>query len=153
MKVRLGMQRGMISLLDRDSGESWLEVAHGVNLEGLDNFLPDGGRHYGQGGPDRPPHGPFPTSARRRFFWTGRARRFLNREELSSCVFPLCTIQGRRILSADKGTKNVTDLDGELAILSSVAELIAKAVQFSHWRKENRRLRRIVQSGGRLPSI
>ena len=31
MKVRLGMQRGMISLLDRDSGESWLEVAHGVD--------------------------------------------------------------------------------------------------------------------------
>ncbi len=30
MNARLGMQRGMISLLDRDSGESWLEVAHGV---------------------------------------------------------------------------------------------------------------------------
>ncbi len=36
MNARLGMSRGMISLLDRDSGESWLEVAHGVNLEGLE---------------------------------------------------------------------------------------------------------------------
>ncbi len=32
MSERLGMQRGMISLLDRDRGEAMLEVAHGVNL-------------------------------------------------------------------------------------------------------------------------
>jgi GAF domain-containing protein len=36
MNACLGMQRGMISLLDRDSGESWLEVAHGVNLAGME---------------------------------------------------------------------------------------------------------------------
>ncbi|HNS54859.1 MAG TPA: AAA family ATPase, partial [Syntrophales bacterium] len=32
MSARLGMQRGMISILDRDSGEALLEVAHGVDL-------------------------------------------------------------------------------------------------------------------------
>jgi Nif-specific regulatory protein len=56
------------------------------------------------------------------------------------------------ILSADKGTKNVTDLDGELAILSSVAELIAKAVHILALEEENRRLRRIVNQG-RAPSV
>ncbi len=36
MHARLGMERGMISLLDRDTGEAWLDVAHGVNLDGLE---------------------------------------------------------------------------------------------------------------------
>ena len=36
MNTRLGMQRGMISLLDRDTGEAWLEVAHGINLDGVE---------------------------------------------------------------------------------------------------------------------
>jgi Nif-specific regulatory protein len=36
MSNRLGMQRGMISLLDRETGEAWLDVAHGVDIRGLD---------------------------------------------------------------------------------------------------------------------
>jgi len=36
MSNRLGMQRGMISLLDRETGEAWLDVAHGVDIQGLD---------------------------------------------------------------------------------------------------------------------
>jgi GAF domain-containing protein len=36
MSDRLGMQRGMISLLDRETGEAWLDVAHNVNIQGLD---------------------------------------------------------------------------------------------------------------------
>jgi Nif-specific regulatory protein len=81
------------------------------------------------------------------------ARRFLNREELSFLCVPIMydsRVVG--ILSADKGTKNVTDLDGELAILSSVAELIAKAVHILALEEENRRLRRIVNQG-RAPSV
>ena len=30
------MNRGMISILDRDSGEAILDLAHGVDIEGLD---------------------------------------------------------------------------------------------------------------------
>jgi len=33
---RLGMQRGMISLIDRESGEAWLDVAHGIDIGGLE---------------------------------------------------------------------------------------------------------------------
>ena len=36
MSDRLGMQRGMISLIDRETGEAWLDVAHSVNIQGLD---------------------------------------------------------------------------------------------------------------------
>jgi len=36
MSSRLGMQRGMISLFDRDKNEIWLDIAHDVNIEGLD---------------------------------------------------------------------------------------------------------------------
>ncbi|MCX5837637.1 MAG: GAF domain-containing protein, partial [Deltaproteobacteria bacterium] len=44
MSDRLGMQRGMISLLDRETGEAWLDVAHGVDIQGLDvTYLPGEG--------------------------------------------------------------------------------------------------------------
>jgi Nif-specific regulatory protein len=153
MKVRLGMQRGMISLLDHDSGESWLEVAHGVNLEGLEISYQMGEGITGKVAQTGRPMA-VPNLGKEALFLdrTG-ARRFLNREELSFLCVPIMydsRVVG--ILSADKGTKNVTDLDGELAILSSVAELIAKAVHILALEEENRRLRRIVNQG-RAPSV
>ena len=153
MKVRLGMQRGMISLLDRDSGESWLEVAHGVNLEGLEISYQMGEGITGKVAQTGRPMA-VPNLGKEALFLdrTG-SRRFLNREELSFLCVPIMydsKVVG--ILSADKGTKNVTDLDGELAILSSVAELIAKAVHILALEEENRRLRRIVNQG-RAPSV
>jgi Nif-specific regulatory protein len=36
MSDRLGMQRGMISLMNRETGETWLDVAHGVDIQGMD---------------------------------------------------------------------------------------------------------------------
>ena len=36
MNQRVGMQRGMISLLDRETGEVWLDVAHGVDIQGME---------------------------------------------------------------------------------------------------------------------
>ena len=32
MSYRLGMKRGMISLLDREKKEAWLDIAHDVNI-------------------------------------------------------------------------------------------------------------------------
>ena len=153
MKVRLGMQRGMITRLDRDRGEAWLEVAHGVNLEGLEISYQMGEGITGKVAQTGRPMA-VPNLGKEALFLdrTG-ARRFLNREELSFLCVPIMydsRVVG--ILSADKGTKNVTDLDGELAILSSVAELIAKAVHILALEEENRRLRRIVNQG-RAPSV
>ena len=88
-----------------------------------------------------------------RFLDRTGARRSLNRSELSFLCVPIVydsKVVG--ILSADKGTKEVTNLDGELAVLSSVAELIAKAVHILALEEENRRLRRIVNQG-KTPSV
>jgi Nif-specific regulatory protein len=153
MKARLGMSRGMISLLDRDSGESWLEVAHGVNLDGMEISYQMGegitGKVAQTGRPMAIPN----LSKEALFLDRTGARRFLNRDELSFLCVPIMydsRVVG--ILSADKGAKNVSNLDGELAILSSVAELIAKAVHILALEEENRRLRRIVNQG-RAPSV
>jgi Nif-specific regulatory protein len=145
MNVRLGMSRGMISLLDRDTGESWLEVAHGVNLDGMEITYQMGEGITGKVAQTGRPMA-IPNLGKEALFLdrTG-ARRFLNREELSFLCVPIMyesRVVG--ILSADKGTKNVTHLDDELSILSSVAELIAKAVHILALEEENRRLRRII---------
>jgi Nif-specific regulatory protein len=148
MNHRLGMQRGMISLLDHDKGEAWLEVAHGVNLEGMEISYQMGegitGKVAQTGRPMAVPN----LSKEALFLDRTGARRSLNREELSFLCVPIvydARVVG--ILSADKGHKNVTHLDGELTILSSVAELIAKAVHILALEEENRRLRRIVNQG------
>jgi Nif-specific regulatory protein len=153
MNIRLGMQRGMISLLDRDTGESWLEVAHGVNLSGMEISYRMGegitGRVAETGRPMAVPN----LGKEALFLDRTGARRLLNREELSFLCVPImydARVVG--ILSADKGHKNVTNLDAELALLSSVAELIAKAVHILALEEENRRLRRIVNQG-RTPSV
>lgn len=148
MNVRLGMSRGMISLLDRDSGESWLEVAHGLNLDGMEITYQMGEGITGKVAQTGRPMA-IPNLGKEALFLdrTG-ARRFLNRDELSFLCVPI-TYESRvvGILSADKGAKNVTNLDRELAILSSVAELIAKAVHVLALEEENRRLRRIINQG------
>ncbi len=138
----------MISLLDRDSGEAWLEVAHGVNLEGMEISYSNGRGHYGEGGPDRPSHGCSQPRPGRPFPGPHGARRTLNRRKLSFlCVPILYDARVVGILSADKGYKNVTSLDRELALLSAVAEQIAKAVHILALEEENRRLRRLVNQG------
>jgi len=153
MNVRLGMQRGMISLLDRDTGDAWLEVAHGVNLEGMEVSYRMGEGITGKVAETGRPM-VVPNLGKEALFLdrTG-ARRSLNRHELSFLCVPIVydsRVVG--ILSTDKAAKEVSNLDGELAILSSVAELIAKAVHILALEEENRRLRRIVNQG-KTPSV
>jgi len=148
MNQRLGMERGMIALLNRDNGEVWLEVAHGVNLDGMEISYQMGEGITGKVAQTGRPMA-IPILGKEALFLdrTG-ARKFLNRDELSFLCVPIMydsRVVG--ILSADKGYKNVTNLDGELAILSSVAELIAKAVHILALEEENRRLRQIVNQG------
>jgi len=56
------------------------------------------------------------------------------------------------VLSADKVAHQVENLDKEIALLSSVAELMAKAVHIRGLEEENRRLRKIVGQN-RTPSM
>ncbi|HOD34704.1 MAG TPA: sigma 54-interacting transcriptional regulator [Syntrophales bacterium] len=148
MSARLGMQRGMISLLDRDTGEAWLEVAHGINLEGVEVTYQSGEGITGRVAQTGRPMA-IPSLGREALFLdrTG-ARRNVNRDELAFLCVPIvydARVVG--ILSADKVARDVENLDRELAMLSSVAELIAKAVHILALEEENRRLRRIVNEG------
>ena len=130
MSARLGMQRGMISILDRDTGEALLEVAHGIDLEGVDISY-----HAGEGitGTVAQTGQPIavPSLGREALFLdrTGARRHLKNRDELAFLCVPI-TYDSRvvGILSADKPAGDVADMDRELAMLAAVAELIAKAV-------------------------
>jgi Nif-specific regulatory protein len=145
MSNRLGMERGMISLLGRDSGEAWLDVAHGVNIEGLGVIYKPGEGITGKVAQTGRPMAVANLGQETLFLDRTGARRFLNRSELSFLCVPI--IYNERVvgvMSADKVTQKVENLDRELNMLASVAELIAKAVHIRALEEEIRRLREII---------
>jgi Nif-specific regulatory protein len=145
MSDRLGMQRGMISLLDRETGEAWLDVAHGVDIQGMDVIYKPGEGITGKVAQTGRPMACANLGKEAHFLDRTGARRFLNRSELAFLCVPI--IYDARVvgvLSADKVARQVENLDRELAMLSSVAELLANAVHSRALEEENLRLRRIV---------
>jgi len=153
MSSRLGMQRGMISLLDRDKQQAWLDIAHDVNIEGLDVSYKPGEGITGKVAETGRPMAVANLGQETHFLDRTGARRHLNRAELSFLCVPI--VYDERVvgvLSADKVAKQVEDLDKELAMLSSVAELMAKAVHIRAMEEENERLKKIVGST-RSPSM
>ena len=145
MSQRLGMKRGMISLLDRETGEAWLDVAHDVNIKGLDVTYKPGEGITGQVAQTGRPMAIANLDREAHFLDRTGARRFLNRSELAFLCVPI--IYDSRVvgvLSADKVARQVENLDRELAMLSSVAELIAKTVHIRAIEEENRRLRQFL---------
>ncbi len=139
---KMGMNRGMISVLDLNSGEAWLDVAKGVDVgyekityrlgEGITGKVAQTGRPMAIANLGKETH----------FLDRTGARRTLNRKELSFLCVPIF-YKGRvvGILSADKLSREVEDLDKELELLSAVAELLGKAVYFRALEEENRKLR------------
>lgn len=153
MNSRLGMQRGMISLLNRDKQEAWLDIAHDINIDGLDVTYKPGEGITGKVAETGRPMAVANLGQETHFLDRTGARRHLNRAELSFLCVPIM-YDGRvvGVLSADKVAKQVENLDKELAMLSSVSELMAKAVHIRALEEENERLRKIVGST-RSPSI
>src|SRR4030065_1310974 len=153
MSSRLGMERGMISLLDREKKEVWLDVAHDVNIEGLDVTYKPGEGITGEVAQTGRPMAVANLGHATHFLDRTGARRHLNRSELAFLCVPIIYddhVVG--VLSADKVAREVKNLDKELAILSSVAALMAKAVHIRALEEENRRLKKIVGSN-RPPSM
>lgn len=145
MSDRLGMERGMISLMDRETGDVWLDVAHGVDIGGKHVIYQPGEGITGKVAQTGRPMACANLGKEAHFLDRTGARRFLNRSELTFLCVPI--IYDARVvgvLSADKVTRQVENLDRELALLSAVAELLAKAVQSRAIEEENRRLRGIV---------
>lgn len=145
MSSRLGMQRGMISLINRETGDAWLDVAQSVHIEGREITYQPGEGITGQVAKTKRPMAVANLGQEAHFLDRTGARRFLNRSELAFLCVPII-YDGRvvGVLSADKAAKQVENLDRELAVLSSVAELIAKGVHMRALEEENRRLRQIL---------
>jgi Nif-specific regulatory protein len=153
MSLRLGMQRGMISLLDREKKEVWLDIAHDINMDGREVSYKPGEGITGKVAETGRPMAVANLGQETHFLDRTGARRHLNRAELSFLCVPImydALVVG--VLSADKVARQVENLDNELAMLSSVAELMAKAVHIRALEEENERLRKIVGSE-RAPSM
>ncbi len=145
MHARLGMQRGMISLFDREKNEVWLDIAHDVNIEGMDVTYKPGEGITGEVAQSGRPMAVANLGHAKHFLDRTGARRHLNRSELAFLCVPIMYdnhVVG--VLSADKVAREVEDLDKELAMLAAVAQLIAKSVHIRGLEEENRRLKRLV---------
>jgi Nif-specific regulatory protein len=145
MSSRLGMQRGMISLINRETGDAWLDVAQSVEVEGKGITYQPGEGITGQVAKTKRPMAVANLGQEAHFLDRTGARRFLNRSELAFLCVPI-VYDGQvvGVLSADKVANQVENLDRELAVLSAVAELIAKGVHIRALEEENRRLRQIL---------
>lgn len=145
MNLRLGMRRGMISLLDRETGEAWLDVAHDVNIQGIEVTYQPGEGITGKVAQTGRPMAVANLDQETHFLDRTGARKFLNRSELAFLCVPI--IYDARVvgvLSTDKVAGQVENLESELAMLEDVAELIAKVVHMRALEEENRRLRSII---------
>ncbi len=150
LSTRLGMERGMISILDMQTGEAWLDVARGVDVktgqicyrpgEGITGKVAQTGRPLAIANLGKETH----------FLDRTGARKSLNRAELAFLCVPIF-YQGRcvGILSADKLACQVEEICEEVATLSAVAELLGKVVQFRAVEEDNRRLRRMLAEAKR----
>jgi Nif-specific regulatory protein len=145
MNLRLGMQRGMISLVDRERGDIWLDVAHEVDIAGREVSYRPGEGITGKVAQTGRPMATADLGREPVFLDRTGARSKLDRSELAFLCVPIIydsSVVG--VLSADKVACQVENLDRELAVLEAVALLLAKAVHTRALAEENRRLRKIV---------
>ena len=145
LSEQTGMGRGMISILDRDSGEAILDLAHGVDIEGLDITYKPGEGITGKVAQTGKPMIVRDLGTEEHFLDRTGARRNLDRSELSFICVPI--IYDSRVvgvLSADKVIRAVDCQDDDIRFLSEVANLIAQAVHMRAVEEENRRLKNML---------
>jgi len=146
----LGMQRGMISILDHHTGETWLDVAQGMDVEaGSISYRPGEGV-TGKVAQSGRPMAIANLGSEALFLDRTGARKSLNRDELAFLCVPI--FYGGKVvgvLSADKLRHQVESLDREIMLLGAVAELLGKVVHYRAIEEENSRLRRILAEARR----
>ena len=145
LSTRTGMNRGMISILDRDTGVAILDVAHGVDIDGLEITYKPGEGITGQVAQTGKPMVVTNLGSEKHFLDRTGARRGLNQSELAFLCVPIIyddKVVG--VLSADKVAHQVDTQDYEMQLLGEVAELIAKAVHMRAIEEENRKLKNII---------
>jgi Nif-specific regulatory protein len=140
-----GMNRGMISILDRDSGAAILDVAHGIDIDGMEISYMPGEGITGQVAQTGKPMVITNLGKDKQFLDRTGARKNLNQCELAFLCVPIMyddRVVG--VLSADKVAHEVNSQEYELQLLGAVADLIAKAVHTRAIEEENRRLKNII---------
>jgi Nif-specific regulatory protein len=150
LSKHLGMERGMISILDLQTGEAWLDVARGVDVQaGSISYRPGEGITGKVAQTGRPMAIANLGDATLFLDRTG-ARKALNRKELAFLCVPIF-YHGRvvGVLSADKLAHQVENLAQEVTLLGAVAELLGKIVHFRAVEEENLRLRRMLAEAKR----
>jgi len=150
LSKHLGMERGMISILDLQTGEAWLDVARGVDVQaGSICYRPVEGVTGKVAQTGRPMAIASLGDAALFLDRTG-ARKALNRKELAFLCVPVF-YHGRvvGVLSADKLAHQVENLSQEVSLLGAVAELLGKIVHFRAVEEENLRLRRLLAEAKR----
>jgi Nif-specific regulatory protein len=145
LSKRTGMNRGMISILDRNTGDAVLDVAHGVDLDGREISYKPGEGITGQVAQSGKPMVVTNLGKDKHFLDRTGARRGLNHSELAFlCVPIIYDDKAIGVLSADKVAREVDNQDYEIQLLSEVAELIANVVHMRSVEEENRKLRNIL---------
>ncbi len=91
-----GMARGMISILDQDTGEAILDLAHGVDIEGLDISYKPGEGITGKVAQTGKPMIIRNLGTEKQFLDRTGARRNLDRSELSFICVPIMYDEPRR---------------------------------------------------------
>ncbi len=152
LSERLGMNRGSITLLNKDTGEIHIEMAHGISItaqnrgryklgEGITGRVIESGRAMAVPRLDGDPF----------FLDRTKARRKLDKSKIAFLCVPVK--EGGRIigaLSVDRTAKGDSSLDDELRLLSIISTLIAEKVsvlerinrETDELREENVRLKR-----------
>ena len=142
LSSRASMKRGMISILDRETGEAVLDVAHEFDIQGLEVSYKPGEGITGQVAQTCRPIAIANLDKEVNFIDRTGARRNLNRSELAFLCVPIiydAKVVG--VLSADKVANEVHSLNYEIELLAEFAGLIAKAVHMRRLEEENTRLR------------
>ncbi len=150
MSSMLGMERGMISIIDLNTGHIVLDVARGVNVQTGDVTYLLGEGITGKVAETGRPIAVANLSQETHFLDRTGARKEVDREELAFLCVPIF-FQNRvvGVLSADKLSRQVQSLEREVDLLAAVAELTGKAVHFRSISEENRSLKRLLAQAKR----
>ena len=142
LSVRAGMQRGIISILERETGVAVLDVAHEVDISSIQISYNPGEGITGQVAQTCRPMAIPSLGTETLFLDRTGARKDLDRSGMAFlCVPILYDGKAVGVLSADKVASHVYTLDYELQLLSEVASLIAKSVHMRRIEEENIKLK------------
>jgi len=150
---KMGMSRGTLTLLNRKTGEIFIDVAHGLS----ENEMKKGRYRIGEGitgkvaetgEPAVIPH----ISAEPLFLNRTGSRKNLQKKDISFICVPIKI--GNEVigtLSADRLFAESVSLDEDLRLLSIIASMVAQAVQLRREAQEERDL--LIQENLRLQNV